>query len=225
MAGGKGTRLHPHTVTCPKPMIKVGNKPMLEILLEQCIASGLVNFYISVNYLKAQIIDYFQDGSKWGVKINYLIEDEPLGTAGSISLLPKTLKYPFIVMNADVLTKLNPRHLITFHNEHHSKATLCVREHSINIPFGVVKVNGRHLSDFEEKPTFEYLINAGVYILDPSMLSLIPPRTSIDMPNLLRTFQREGHIISVCPIHEYWIDIGNPKSLQEADSSWEITKS
>ena len=223
MAGGKGTRLRPHTFNCPKPMIPVGNKPMLEILLEQLIQSGLVNFYISVNYLKEQVINYFGDGSKWGVNINYLIETDPLGTAGSLGLLPKELSDPFIVMNGDVLTKLNPCHLLSFHNEHQAKATLCVREHSVTIPFGVVKNKGKDLIDFEEKPTFEYLINAGVYILDPSIISLIPQNESIDMPSLLLLVKDKGLKVAICPIHEYWIDIGNPKSLKEANSYWEIS--
>ena len=189
-------------------------------------SSGLVNFYISVNYLKEQIFDYFQDGSKWGVNIEYLVENEPLGPAGSLSLLPKqTLKEPFIVINGDVLTKLNLRNLISFHKKNNSNATICVRDHSITVPYGVVKVNNNHSINFEEKPTFEYLINAGVYILNPSILSLIPHKKNIDMPSLLIIAQNKGYIVSPFHIHEYWIDIGNPKSLKEADSSWEISKS
>ena len=221
MAGGKGKRLRPHTFNCPKPMIPVGKKPMLEILLEQCISSGLSEFYISVNYLKEQIIEYFGDGAKWGVNITYLEESEPLGTAGSLALLPNKPKHPFLVMNGDVLTRLNPNHLITFHNEHNAKATLCVREHSVNVPFGVVKNKGYELIDFEEKPTFEYLINAGVYILDPCILSLLNKRKNIDMPSLLQFAKKEGHKVALCPIHEYWIDVGNPESLEEAYDSWE----
>ncbi len=224
MAGGRGTRLRPHTVNCPKPMIQVGGKPMLEILLEHCIATGLSNFYISVNYLKEQVIDYFQDGSKWGVNINYLIEEEPLGTAGSLALLPKTLSEPFLVMNGDVLTRLNPSHLIEFHQEHNTLATLCVREHSFTVPFGVVQNDEFRLVAFEEKPTFQYLINAGVYVLNPSILSILSNNKCIDMPSLLQLAQDKGHQVSVCPIHEYWIDVGNPESLKEAHLSWEISK-
>ena len=139
MAGGKGTRLRPHTENCPKPMLTVGDKPMLEILLEQCIASGFRDFYFSVNYLKEQIIDYFADGNRWGVSINYLIENEPLGTAGSLQLLPDFLKDPFLVLNGDVLTCLDISQILQFHIEHNAQATLCVRQHEFTLPFGVVQ--------------------------------------------------------------------------------------
>ena len=151
MAGGKGTRLRPHTEHCPKPMLPVGDKPMLEILLEQCIASGFSKFYFSVNYLKEHIIEYFSDGSKWGVSINYLVETEPLGTAGSLQLLPNSINEPFLVLNGDVLTRLDPSQLLQFHTEHQAMATLCVREHEFSVPFGVVQTKGMELAGFKEK--------------------------------------------------------------------------
>ena len=142
MAGGKGTRLLPHTEHCPKPMLPVGDKPMLEILLEQCIASGFRDYYFSVNYLKEQIIDHFADGTRWGVSIKYLVENEPLGTAGSLQLLPDSLKEPFLVLNGDVLTRLDQSQLLHFHSEHQAHATLCVRAHEFTVPFGVVQTKG-----------------------------------------------------------------------------------
>ncbi len=223
MAGGKGTRLYPFTRDCPKPMIEVNGIPMLEILISNCISKGLSNFYISVNHLKEQIMDYFQDGSKWGVSINYLIEDEPLGTAGALSLLPNNIEHPFIVMNSDVLTRLNLNNLISFHRQQDSIATLCVAEHPIKLPFGVVDTKGYKLNSFEEKPTFNYLINAGVYILNPSILPLITKSKYQDMPSLLMLAKHKDLGVSVFPIHEYWLDVGNPKSLEEANLSWKYS--
>ena len=222
MAGGKGTRLRPYTEHCPKPMLPVGDKPMLEILLEQCIASGFHCFYFSVNYLKEQIIDYFGDGSKWGVSIRYLIEDEPLGTAGSLRLLPNSVVAPFLVLNGDVLTRLDSSRLIQFHDEHDAKATLCVREHELTVPFGVVKTDGVELAGFHEKPTYQYQVNAGVYVIDPDLLPLLPPHQFTDMPTLLVRAQSAGHRVAVCPIHEYWLDIGRPETLEQAHRDWAL---
>jgi NDP-sugar pyrophosphorylase family protein len=224
MAGGKGTRLRPHTEHCPKPMLPVGDQPMLEILLEQCIASGFRQFYLSVNYLKEQIIDHFADGSRWGVSIEYLVENEPLGTAGSLQLLPDALKAPFLVLNGDVLTRLNPSQLLRFHNEHQAQATLCVREHELTVPFGVVQTNGVELAGFAEKPTYRHLVNAGVYVIDPQLLPLLPPHQATDMPSLLQAAQQAGHRVAVCPIHEYWIDVGRPETLEEAHATWVNSK-
>lgn len=220
MAGGKGTRLHPHTIDCPKPMIKVNGKPMLEILIENFIRTGFDQFYISVNYLKEQIIDHFKDGSKWGANIKYLIEEKPLGTAGSLKMLPKNLSEPFIVMNGDVLTRLNPVDLINFHEQQNSIATICVKEHPVPIPFGVVQADGSKLKSFSEKPIYNYLVNAGVYVLSPKILDLIDNDVYTDMPSLFLRAQERSQNVSVFPIHEYWIDVGNPDSLKKADSSW-----
>jgi dTDP-glucose pyrophosphorylase len=220
MAGGKGTRLRPHTEHCPKPMLPVDGKPMLEILLEQCIASGFKQFYLSVNYLREQIIDHFQDGSRWGVSVDYLIEDEPLGTAGSLQLLPGTVQEPFLVMNGDVLTRLNPSRLLRFHSENNAAATLCVREHVLTLPFGVVQTKGVELAGFEEKPSYRQLVNAGIYVVNPQLLPLLPPRQATDMPTLLQSAQQAGHRVAVCPIHEYWIDVGRPETLQQAHEEW-----
>lgn len=220
MAGGKGTRLRPQTEHCPKPMLLIDGKPMLEIQLEQCIASGFSNFYLSVNYLKEQIIDHFQDGRRWGVSINYLVEDEPLGTAGSLQLLPDSVQDPFLVMNGDVLTRFDPSQLLRFHDEHPAAATLCVREHLVTIPFGVVKIKGVELAGLEEKPSYSHLVNAGVYIIDPKLLSLLPANQATDMPTLLHSAQQAGYRVTVCPIHEYWIDVGRPETLLQAHEEW-----
>lgn len=224
MAGGKGTRLRPHTEHCPKPMLLVGDQPILEILLEQCIASGFRRFYFSVNYLKEKIIEYFDDGARWGVSINYLVENEPLGTAGSLQLLPDSLREPFLVLNGDVLTRLNPSQLLHFHREQQAHATLCVRQHELTIPFGVVQTKGVELASFEEKPTYRHLVNAGVYVIEPQLLPLLPPHQSTDMPSLLHAAQQAGLRVAVCPIHEYWLDVGRPQTLEEAHATWKQAK-
>ena len=220
MAGGKGTRLRPFTENCPKPMLPIDGKPMLEILLENCISSGFRDFYFSVNYLKEQIIDYFGDGKHWDVSINYLVESEPLGTAGSLKLLPEHIDEPVLVLNGDVLTSLNLSHLLDFHNYHNAKATLCVRKNETTIPFGVVQVDGLDLIDFEEKPMYTHLVNAGVYIIDPKLLSYIQSNCFTDMPTLLQASRDNDERVIVYPIHEYWIDVGRPETLEEAHKTW-----
>ena len=220
MAGGRGKRLLPYTKDCPKPMLLVDGKPILEILIDQCKEYGFINIYISVNYLKEKIINHFKDGSKWGVKINYLIEDEPLGTAGSLKMLPRTLNEPFLVINGDVLTKIELQHILSFHNEHKAEATICVRDHEISVPFGVVETDGAMLSAFAEKPIYKYLVNAGVYVINPSILKIIEEGEDTDMPNLLQRARNLEKTICVCPIHEYWIDVGMPETMKEAENTW-----
>jgi len=220
MAGGKGSRLYPLTKDCPKPMLKVNGKPILEILIEQCIQAGFSNFYISVNYLKEQIIDYFGNGDGMGASINYLFEDQPMGTAGSLQLLPKSINKPFLVLNGDLLTNFNYRHVMQFHADHKPSATMCVREHLTQIPFGVVQTDGHRLIGFEEKPTYRQFVNAGVYVIDPDILSYLEPDTPTDMPTLLADVQASEQQVMVCPIHEYWLDIGRPETLNIAQLEW-----
>tara|TARA_B100000886_G_scaffold334084_1_gene289092 strand:- start:11202 stop:12245 length:1044 start_codon:yes stop_codon:yes gene_type:complete len=220
MAGGLGSRLMPFTKNCPKPMLKVGSKPILEILLEQLIENGFTNFYFSVNYLKEQIIEYFEDGSKWSVDIQYLIEENPLGTAGALSLLPEEIKKPFIVINGDILTKFNMKQLIEFHNKNKSHLTICAREYEIKVPFGVIETNGIELKQIIEKPVYKNYINAGVYTFSHEILKSLQKNQPIDMPELIEKLQSNNKKIVVCPIHEYWIDIGRHETLNKAYKSW-----
>ncbi len=221
MAGGEGKRLRPITENCPKPMLKVGNKPMLEIILEQCIKSGISNFYISVNYLKEKIISYFGDGSELGIKIEYLEEDFPLGTAGSLSLIREKLKDPVIVINGDVLTRTNLNKLLDFHRNKDADATLCVQQHEFKFPYGVVQVDGINLNSFEEKPSYINLINTGIYVINPKLIANIPQNKYMDMPSLLIKSRAAQSKVIVYPIHEYWIDVGRPESLKKVNSDWD----
>jgi len=208
MAGGLGTRLRPLTATHPKPLLFVGDKPILETIIERFASHGFSRFFIAVNYKAELVEEYFGDGAERGVQINYLREDTELGTAGALSLMPSLPDAPFIVMNGDVLTKLDFGELLAYHVEQGAKATMCVREHSIEVPYGVVAVEGQRILSIDEKPVHNYLINAGVYVLEPDVLSLVSEREAIDMPQLFGRILRKGWNASVYPVRDYWLDIG-----------------
>lgn len=220
MAGGEGKRLRPYTQDCPKPMLQVGDKPLLEIILEQCIDAGFQDFFFAVNYLKDQITDYFGDGSYWQVRIQYLEEEKPLGTAGSLSLLPERPSESILVLNGDVLTRVDYKRLLNFHHEHDSSATMCVREHNTQIPYGVVRMNDLAVHAMEEKPILSHYVNAGIYLLDPALLELVPSDRFFDMPQLLEKAVAQKHHVSAFPIHEDWLDIGHPETLDKAHEEW-----
>ena len=220
MAGGEGKRLRPLTHDCPKPMLQVAGKPLLEIILKQCVGAGFEHFYFAVNYLKEQIQSHFQDGSAWGARIQYLEEDKPLGTAGALSLLPQRPDHPLLVLNGDVLTRVDYTHLLRFHAEHQSTATLCVRKHSTQIPYGVVRMDDVKIVALEEKPVLTHYINAGIYLLNPDVLDLVPKDTFFDMPQLVETAALQGKSVSAFPFHEYWSDIGHLETLDRARDQW-----
>ena len=220
MAGGRGMRLKPFTDNCPKPMLKVNGTPMLEIILNQYLDVGFKNFFFSVNYLKEHIIDYFKDGSDWGANIQYLHEDSPLGTAGSLCLLPKNINKTIIITNGDVLTQFNPFLLLKFHQEQNMNASICVREHETKIPFGVVEVKEGKLDKFTEKPSYRTNVNAGIYAINPEILDILNDHECLDMPDLLLRAKNNNYSISVFPIHEYWLDIGRPETLKQATREW-----
>ena len=220
MAGGLGSRLRPQTINCPKPMLEINGKPILEIVIENCINNGFREFFISVNYLKEIIMNHFKDGAEWGIKISYLEETKALGTAGSLSLLPSNLKDDILVLNGDVLTKFDPNKLLEFHNHHNAIATLAVREYIVDIPFGVIETECINVINMVEKPSYKKHVNAGVYALNPLILNLINKDENIDMPELIKRLITKKSKVIACPIHEYWLDIGRPESLEEAYSSW-----
>ncbi|MEO5340322.1 MAG: nucleotidyltransferase family protein [Magnetococcus sp. MYC-9] len=208
MVGGLGSRLGPLTQECPKPLLRVGGKPILEVILESFLEYGFRRFYLSVNYKKQMIKEYFGDGSAWGAEIRYLEEKERLGTAGSLSLLSERPEEPFFVMNGDLLTRINFQHILDFHAEHQAQATLCVRRVEQVIPFGVVEIDQHRLTRIEEKPTQHYFVNAGIYVLDPALLSMVADGHYLDMPDLFRQAIRQGHSAAAFPFLDYWMDIG-----------------
>lgn len=220
MAGGKGERLGSLTKNCPKPMLEVNGKPMLETILEKCIDAGFKNFYISVNYLKDKIIKHFSSGKKWGVNISYLEEDEPLGTCGSLKLLPKNLVDGILVLNGDVLTDLEYDRLMAFHQKSSNVMTVCTRSHRVRIPFAVMTSSGTKLERFVEKPMYDFQVNAGVYILNPSLIEKIPSKF-YNMTDLVDDLLDSKSAVGVFPIHENWKDIGNPIDFKEAVKSFQ----
>jgi len=220
MAGGLGTRLRPLTDHCPKPLLKVGGKPILETIVESFVEQGFHNFCFSVNYMASSIEEYFGNGAKWGAEIRYIREDSVLGTAGALGLLPERTNLPVIVMNSDLLTKVDFRHLLKFHNEQKAKATMCVREYVYQIPYGVVTLDEQRVASIEEKPVQRHLVSAGINILDPEVVDLIQQNVYLDMPTLFRNLIQQGYETTVFPIREYWLDIGRLEDYDRANGEF-----
>ena len=216
MAGGLGTRLRPLTEDIPKPLLKVGNKPILETIIENFAKYGFVNITISVNYKADMIKEYFGDGSTLGVNIDYIQETKRLGTAGALSLIANRPQEPFFVMNADLLTNVNFSHLLDFHSFENSVATMCVREYDYQVPYGVIETNGSDITSIKEKPIQSFFVNAGIYTLSPQVFEYIPKNEFYDMPTLFEDMiQKKLKTISF-PVHEYWMDIGRMADFEQA---------
>lgn len=220
MAGGKGTRLRPHTEECPKPLLPVGGKPMLEHIIERAKAEGFQNFVLAIHYLGHMIEDYFGDGSHWQVKIDYLREDSPLGTAGAIGLLNPRPDAPFLVSNGDVLTDIHYGELVDFHSRHNATATMAVRLHEWQHPYGVVHTKGVDIVGFEEKPIARSHINAGIYVLEPDALNCLNVGEHCDMPSLFRRLQEQAARTIVYPMHEPWLDVGRVDDYDAANGKY-----
>ncbi len=217
LAGGMGTRLRPLTLEKPKPMLPVGGIPMLEIIVKKLIDHNFRRLFLSVNYLASVIKEYFGDGSQLGVEIHYLEEDQPLGTAGPLSLLPGDLDRPFMVTNGDLLTKLNFNHLMNYHTTGNNLATVCVRNQVVKIPYGVVKVNKAAYETIEEKPEMKFLVNCGIYVFDPGALELMERGRYCDMPDFLdRINQAHPGAVACFPITEFWLDVGTMDNYEWA---------
>lgn len=221
MAGGLGTRLGALTGNCPKPLLKVGSKPILETIIENFIEHGFRRFHLSVNYLSEMIEDYFGDGSRWGVSIDYLREKDRLGTAGALSLLPGRPEHPFFVMNGDILTKVNFRQMLYFHLQHENDVCMAVKEFSVQIPYGVVKIGNRQsIAAMEEKPTETFFVSAGIYLLNPSVLDRVPRNTFFDMPTLFTNIINDNGKVGAFPLREYWLDIGRIEDYERANGEF-----
>ncbi len=221
MAGGKGMRLRPLTKNIPKPMLKVGNRPLLHTLVEKFKDSGYMNFVICVNYKSKIIQDYFGDGDKFGVKIEYIHEKTKMGTAGALSLFKKKPNEPFFVINGDLLTNLDFEKMLNFHNEHNAKATMCVREYNIDSPYGEVKLESENIKKIEEKPKHKFYVNAGIYILDPKCIDLIPKKF-FDMPSLFKKMIKNKNKTISFPLGEYWLDIGKINEYKKANLEFDL---
>lgn len=223
MAGGFGTRLRPLTNNCPKPMLKVGDKPILEQILLNFVEAGFHRFYISTHYMPEVIRDYFGNGEKWGISIQYVHEEEPLGTGGALGLLPHDeIDQPLFMMNGDLLTSLNLHSFLDFHETHSGIATMCVREYEHQVPYGVITSEGAQIKSMVEKPVHRFFVNAGIYLLDPVLVKSVEPGTRIDMPTLLERQIDGGKAVNMFPIHEYWLDIGRMDDFHKAQTEFEL---
>lgn len=217
MAGGFGKRLQPLTDHCPKPLLNVGEKPILEIIIENFVAAGFHRFFISTHYRPEMIRERIGDGARWNIDVKYVHEDEPLGTGGALGLLPKDMiREPIIMMNGDLLTNLDFNKLLDFHDAHDGVATMCVRKYEHRVPYGVIESDGLQVTSMVEKPTYHYFINAGIYVLSPSVLTAVGRGQSIDMPTLLDQRMTAGEPVNMFPVHEYWLDIGRMEDFQRA---------
>lgn len=221
MAGGRGTRLYPLTKDTPKPLLDVGGKPLLETIINNFIDYGFYNFLISVHYLSEKIVDYFEDGSRFGANIEYIFEDKALGTAGPLSMLKKKPDKPLFVMNGDILTNVNMLDILNYHNEHESDITLCVRQYSFQVPYGVVRFDENYeLTEIQEKPLHHYFASAGIYVLNPDMIDYVPHNEEFTIPELVQSVQSAGRKTAVCPIREYWLDIGQHNDFDRANNEY-----
>ena len=220
MAGGRGKRLQPYTDSCPKPMLPIKGKPMLEYIIRQAKEEGITKFILSVNYLSELIQDYFQDGSSFDVSISYIEESTPLGTAGSLSLFQDRPSSPFIVTNCDVITDIKYSSVSEFHHRQNAIATMAVRTHEIKNPFGVVQLDGLNIVGFQEKPLYTDYINAGVYCISPLALDYLQYNEYCDMPSFFKTLQDSNHKILAYPMHEPWLDVGRRDDLIKLDNNY-----
>lgn len=216
MAGGLGTRLRPLTNTIPKPMLRVGERPLIEVMIQNLIDQGFSRFTLAVNYLSEMITEHFGDGSSLGVEIEYIYERERMGTAGALSLMETWPDSPFIVMNGDLLTSLRFEHMLRFHAEEKSIATMGTREFNMQVPYGVVQAENNRLVAIEEKPKQSFHVNAGIYVLSPEIASFVEAGVPLDMPDLFLRGVRRGATTTVYPIRDYWIDIGRVEDLDRA---------
>jgi len=216
LAGGKGTRLAPYTTIFPKPLMPIGEAPILEIVIRQLRYYGFTDIALAVGHLAELIMSYFNDGSRFGVRITYSREEKPLGTAGALAYIPD-LNSTFLVMNGDVLTTLNYRDLISYHQDKGGILTIATYQRDIQVDLGVLEINGRgELVDYIEKPTLHYQVSMGIYVLEPQVLDYIEPGKPMDFPDLVKKLLAAGERVIVYPFNGYWLDIGRPDDYAKA---------
>ena len=220
MVGGLGTRLRPLTNTTPKPMLEVGGKPILQTIVEKFVNYGFTNITMCVGYKSSIIQDYFKDGSKFGAKIEYILENKRMGTAGALSLLKKRPNEPFFVMNGDLLTNVNFENMLEFHLKNNSIATMAVREYDFQVPYGVVNIEDGEIISIEEKPVHKFFVSAGIYMLNPKCLDYIPKDEFYDMPTLFEELIKQDKKTVSFPLREYWLDIGRIEEYERANKEY-----
>jgi dTDP-glucose pyrophosphorylase/CBS domain-containing protein len=215
MAGGYGTRLQPLTEDVPKPMLPVGERPLMERIIEQLRAAGIRHVSVTTHYKPETIVEHLGDGRRFGVQINYVNEVQPLGTAGALGLM-ETSKEPLLVINGDIVTQLNFRAMFDFHREHRADMTVGVRKYEFQVPYGVVEAEGVEISRLVEKPSLGFFINAGIYLLEPITHRYIPNGRRFDMTDLIECLLADGRKVVSFPIREYWLDIGQHTDYEQA---------
>ena len=216
MAGGSGTRLRPLTKNLPKPMVPVGGRPMLERIIEQLRDAGVSRVMVTTHYKSELISNHFGDGQGFGVNISYVEEDKPMGTAGGLSQLEPSDE-PILVINGDILTRVDFRAMLEFHVEHKAEMSVAVRRHDIQVPYGVIETEDERITQVLEKPIVNHFINAGIYLLNPTVFKLIPKNDSYDMPELINRLINDGRTVISFPVREYWLDIGQHKDYMRAE--------
>lgn len=217
MAGGKGTRLYPLTQDTPKPMLPVGDRPLLEHTIVQLRDAGIQQVNVTTHYKADKITQHFGDGSAFGVQLNYVSEDRPLGTAGALGLIDKS-DAPLLVVNGDILTGIDFRAFLAYHQEHQADLTVAVRQYDVEVPYGVVACEGANVVGVEEKPVLKFFVNAGIYMLQPSVRQYIPNGDHFDMTQLVQRLLDAGRSVVSFPIREYWLDIGQPEDYERAQA-------
>ncbi len=221
LAGGKGRRLYPYTVVLPKPLMPIGDFPILEVILRQLKSYDLTDITLAVGHLGNLIQTFFADGSKWGVNIQYSFEDKPLGTVGPLTCL-KDLKQTFMVMNGDLLTTLNYLHLIEYHKEHKAIATIASQKRSVDVDFGIIqKDQNERMVKYIEKPRLSYLVSMGIYLFEPEILDFIPQGEKLDFPDLMQILLQKNQKVAIYDSSDFWLDIGRPDDYQKAVEEFE----
>jgi NDP-mannose synthase len=222
MAGGKGTRLAPYTKILPKPLMPIGDLPILEILLRQMRRAGVTEVILTVGHLAELLRSFFQDGSRFGLHIDYSFEDKPLGTAGPLSLVRDRLHDTFIVTNGDVLTTLNLQHMIEAHRESGAAATIAMQMRQVKIDLGVLECDdGLELTGYVEKPTYEFRVSMGIYLFEPLVIDYIPYNEYLDFPDLVLRLLEAGQRVVGYPFEGYWQDLGRPDDYEQAVQDFE----
>ena len=217
MAGGLGTRLRPLTEDLPKPMLTVGGKPLMELVIEQLRQVGIRRVNVTTHYKPEKISDHFGDGSSFGVELNYVNEDKPLGTGGALGLMDAP-KEPLLVINGDILTQVDFRAMLAYHREHRAVMTVAVKQYDINVPYGVIECKGPLICALKEKPQMHLLVNAGVYLLEPKVYEFIPNGEHFNMTDLIQRLLDSNHTVASFPIIEYWLDIGQLADYEQAQN-------
>ena len=215
MAGGKGSRLHPLTENTPKPMLPIGDRPLLEIIIRQLSEAGIRQVKVATHHKPEKIEEYFQDGKRFGVEISYAEEDRPLGTGGGLGLLPVPNQLT-LVINGDILTEVDFRAMVAFHKEHRANLTVAVRHYDVQVPYGVVECDGPIVKRISEKPAVGFFVNAGIYLLDPIAYRYIPTNEHFNMTDLIERMIQDHRSVVSFPIHEYWLDIGERAEYERA---------